>query len=138
MLLLQEFKLEHLIAMIFLPAIGGEHRSISVHIFNRPLYHMIYDTVQAVSAVGIGRGAALDGKMCIRDRCYVPERKLNVQAYFFAAADETAANFPVWDQYCEKPMRVYKMKGNNFSILQYPDVLDFAEQLNTVLSCEGV
>ncbi len=70
--------------------------------------------------------------------CYVPERKLNVQAYFFAAADETAANFPVWDQYCEKPMRVYKMKGNNFSILQYPDVLDFAEQLNTVLSCEGV
>ena len=65
---------------------------------------------------------------------YVPTRRLRAQAHFFAAAEETAANIPVWNQYCEKPMQIHEIRGSNFSALQYPKVQEFSELLNKMLS----
>lgn len=67
---------------------------------------------------------------------YVPEKKVRTQVCFFRALDEKAANMPVWNTYCEKELKVYDIPGNNFTILRYPDVREFAEILNGLLYTE--
>lgn len=64
---------------------------------------------------------------------YVPERKLKAKCHFFAATDETAANIELWNEYCHKPLNIYNIKGDNFSILRYPNVKAFSDLLNKLL-----
>lgn len=64
---------------------------------------------------------------------YVPERKLKAKCHFFCATEETAANIELWNEYCHNSLDIYNIKGDNFSILRYPNVKAFSDLLNKLL-----
>lgn len=69
---------------------------------------------------------------------YEPMKKLKAQGYFFRASEEQAANANLWNRYCEKKIKLLDIDGDNFTILRYPKVLQFAELLNNILFKEGI
>ncbi len=64
---------------------------------------------------------------------YIPTRKIDTQIHFFKAIATEMPNQDEWNQYCIRPMKVYEIAGDHFSIFRSEEVVGFAEVFGKIL-----
>ena len=64
---------------------------------------------------------------------YVSTGKVNTPIYYFGATQSKEIKKKQWNNYCKKPMKIYKIKGDHFSIFKKPAVVEFAGIFNHVI-----
>ncbi|NIM12655.1 MAG: amino acid adenylation domain-containing protein, partial [Candidatus Aminicenantes bacterium] len=58
---------------------------------------------------------------------YIPGRKIDTAVHFFKATDGEVIDAEKWNIYCDKPVKVYDIPGDHFSLLKMPEVVKFAK-----------
>lgn len=64
---------------------------------------------------------------------YIPSGSVKAQIHFFEADNTGIANKERWNLYCEKPIKIYKTKGDHVSMMKPPDVTMLSQIYNSVL-----
>ena len=66
---------------------------------------------------------------------YKPGRKISMPVHYFAAASTPGSmnSKEKWNNYCRKPIAFYKVKGDHFSILKPPGVVEFAKLFDRII-----
>jgi thioesterase domain-containing protein len=57
---------------------------------------------------------------------YIPGGKIDTAVHFFKAIDGEVIDGEKWSIYCDKPVKVYNIPGDHFSLLKMPGVMEFA------------
>jgi len=51
---------------------------------------------------------------------YIPTRKLEAAVHFFKATETREIDPTKWNNYCQKPIKVYELEGDHYSLLKMP------------------
>jgi amino acid adenylation domain-containing protein len=58
---------------------------------------------------------------------YIPGGKINTAVHFFKAKEGEVIDAEKWSIYCHKPIKVYDIAGDHFSLLKMPGVMEFVK-----------
>jgi amino acid adenylation domain-containing protein len=72
-------------------------------------------------------------RSCARAQAlYRPRDKINTAIHYFQARGSKAAELDKWNNYSRQPVRFYKIKGDHYSILTLPGVIDLAARVGGI------
>ena len=105
----------------------------------------IKDVLMRLGGRGIPNIANLDISACIRylnilrssiraRLSYTPTGKIDTPVHYFWPAESKISGPENWNDYSSQPIKIYKIPGDHYSILELPQVTNLGKQLAIIRS----
>jgi amino acid adenylation domain-containing protein len=65
---------------------------------------------------------------------YIPPGKINTPIHYFGASESVEIIPQYWTNYCQKPLKMYEVRGSHSSIFKIPQVAEFAGIFDNILN----
>ena len=66
-------------------------------------------------------------------QAYRPTGKMNTPLYYFNASQSKRINSGNWQEFCHQPVQFYEVKGDHYSILEFPQVIELAKKFDNIM-----